>query len=442
VAASSEAHLRLTPDGRIEEMNPAAKRLLGAPKGELAGELLSLSITIDDRSRLRDVLRAARHGEPQRRQPFRVHRADVETAVELTVLAYDGGLRCVIHADPPERDAPPPDAPRLRRVLDRLDVGALVVDDRLVVVEANVAARRILARPRLVRGAALSTPGDENDELVALTSALLGSGPAWRRRSIPAAEREVSVRASRLGGASCVLLIVEDTAPQEAAERGGERFAWDVAHELRTPISSILGATELLLGPAGEDPTARDQFVELIRREAERAAGVATSLLVLARAEAGAEAPRLELIPLAEIVDDVVGSLRAVYPGVDLETSVPRSAATFTNRELAQQLLRNLIENAIRHAGGRGISVVGGELHERVAVEIRDQGPGMLPEHVARALEPFAQPAGATGSGYGLGLAIAARATRALGGRLDLRSTPGAGTVARVELPSATLVST
>jgi signal transduction histidine kinase len=255
-------------------------------------------------------------------------------------------------------------------------------------------------------------------------------------------DREVAIRATRLGREGAVLLLVETVRADDASSRASDRFARDAAHELRTPIGSILGAAELLLGAAEHDEPVRRHFLELIRREAARAAATATSLLVLARAEAGEEAPRLELIPVGELIEDVVHETRIAYPAAQLRMHAPRTAATFTNRDLALQLLRNLVENAVRHGRSRPVAIVAVELDDRIAIDVSDEGPGMLPEHVQRALEPFAQPAGTSGSGYGLGLDIAARAARVLGGRVELHATPGEGTTARVELPSATLVTT
>jgi signal transduction histidine kinase len=283
--------------------------------------------------------------------------------------------------------------------------------------------------------------GGDAVELCALVEDVFERRTSPRRRVVQVGERDVAVRASRLGRDGAVLLIVETAAVESAVGRASERFARDAAHELRTPISSILGAAELLVGPAERDEPARRFFVELIRREAVRASGIATSLLVLARAEAGEEAPRLELIPVADLVDDVLEGLRGGYPNAELHAHVPGTAATFTNRELALQLLRNLVENAIRHGLGRPVTLVAAELGDRIAIDISDEGPGILPEHLQGALQPFAQPAGTSGSGYGLGLDIAARAARVLGGRIDLRAEPGRGTTARVELPSATLVT-
>jgi signal transduction histidine kinase len=292
-----------------------------------------------------------------------------------------------------------------------------------------------------VRGTPLVVDGD-GIELCTLVEDVFARRMSPRRRLLKIGDREVTVSASRLGRDGAVLLLVETTEVADASSRASERFARDAAHELRTPISSILGAAELLLGPAEHDVAVRRHFVELIRREAARAAAVATSLLVLARAEAGEEAPRLELIPVVELVEEVARDARIAYPAAQLRTHVPRSAATFTNRDLALQLLRNLVENALRHGRGQPVALVAVEFGDRVAIDISDEGPGMLPEHVERALRPFAQPAGTTGSGFGLGLDIAARAARVLGGRLDLRAIPGEGTTARVELPSATLVTT
>jgi signal transduction histidine kinase len=444
-AASGEAHLRLTRDGRIDGANAAAELLLGAPASALHGQLLSLSFAVDDRARLRELMREARSGTTQERQQLRLRGGGADAVVDATLLPYAGGIHCVLHvaaaAAAAARTPRSSDSKRLRRVLDQLERGALVIDERFVILEANLAARRILERPRLVRGSPLVVDGD-GIELCTLAEDVFERRTSPRRRVLQVGDREVAIRATRLGREGAVLLLVETVRADDASSRASDRFARDAAHELRTPIGSILGAAELLLGAAEHDEPVRRHFLELIRREAARAAATAASLLVLARAEAGEEAPRLELIPVGELIEDVVHETRIAYPAAQLRMHAPRTAATFTNRDLALQLLRNLVENAVRHGRSRPVAIVAVELDDRIAIDVSDEGPGMLPEHVQRALEPFAQPAGTSGSGYGLGLDIAARAARVLGGRVELHATPGEGTTARVELPSATLVTT
>src|SRR5439155_2536075 len=132
---------------------------------------------------------------------------------------------------------------------------------------------------------------------------------------------------------------------RELAER---EFVSNAAHELRTPLTTIIGAVEVLQAGAKEDAAERDRFLAHIGREAERLARLARALLTLARASAGQEKPRADLVALADLLDEIADDLRPT-PAVAVEVDATRNLDAVVNRDLLEQAIRNLADNAVKN---------------------------------------------------------------------------------------------
>ena len=163
-------------------------------------------------------------------------------------------------------------------------------------------------------------------------------------------------------------------------------------------------------------------------------------MLTLARVQTGAEAPRLELVELGPLVEDVVETIHP-SPRVRVEIDCAEDIAVFANRELLEEALVNLLSNAAKYTRSGTITVEAAERKGMVEVAVRDTGRGMGPQDRERAVERFYRGADGDGSGFGLGLAIAAEAAKAIGSGLELESTPGGGTTARLSLRAGRVVA-
>ena len=241
------------------------------------------------------------------------------------------------------------------------------------------------------------------------------------------------------GGIVAAVAVFTDVTERERRTRTEREFVTNAAHELRTPLAAISSAVEVLQAGAKDVPEERDRFLDHIDRECGRLARLTTSLLSLARAQGGIEAPRLDLVELCPLLEQLAADARPAQ-AVVVEADCPADLVVVANRDLLEQALVNLVSNAARHTREGSIALAGRSDGERkVTVEIRDTGPGIADEERARVTERFYR--GSDGDGFGLGLAIAEEAVRALGGELELESDLGRGTVARVVLPAARLVS-
>jgi signal transduction histidine kinase/HAMP domain-containing protein len=324
---------------------------------------------------------------------------------------------------------------RLRLLLERLHEGVLTIDQDLVVHFANAEARRLL-------GARLR----EGDELPDPWSGFGLREFAQRLFDERATPTQVHVTPDEQQAYGVVgipsqpetdwaLLVVDDLTEQERRELAEREFVSNAAHELRTPLTTIIGAIEVLQAGAKEDPVERDRFLAHIEREAGRLARLARAMLTLARAHSGQEQPRVESVELAPLLREVAAGLRP-RPAVTVDVDAPDDLAAEANRDLLEQALRNLGENAAKHTAQGSVVLRAYGDGTTVSVEVEDSGPGISPEVQRHVFDRFYR-GERDAEGFGLGLAIVRESVRTLGGRIELDSSPGEGTLFRIVLTSA-----
>ena len=221
----------------------------------------------------------------------------------------------------------------------------------------------------------------------------------------------------------------EHSAREESAER---EFVTNAAHELQSPLTAIVSAIEVLQAGAKDTPE-RDIFLGHIEQASQRLARLVRALLVLARAQTGAEAPKTEVVALEPLLLDVAATLR-LAEDVTVSVSCPADAAALTNRELIEQTVLNIAENAAKYTATGSIQLAADVSNGQADITISDTGSGIPEAEQRRVFERFYRGAGAEG-GSGLGLAIVRSAAEALGGEVELESTMGKGTVVTIRLP-------
>ena len=248
-------------------------------------------------------------------------------------------------------------------------------------------------------------------------------------------------------------------AEAEAANRAKGEFLAVMSHELRTPLNAIGGYAELLeLGIHGPVTPEQRTALERIQRSQRHLLGLIAGVLDYSRVEAGAVTYRLADVPVGEVVAEaealVAPQLRAKGLGYAW-SGAPPDLCVRADREKLQQILLNLLGNAVKFTEARGgaagrievTCTVGGADAAaggseagggRVSLHIRDTGVGIAPEKLAGVFEPFVQAdQGLTRrqEGVGLGLAISRDLARGMGGDLTVESTLGLGSTFTLTLP-------
>ena len=320
---------------------------------------------------------------------------------------------------------------RFRAVLQTMDQAVLALDPQQRVTTVNRAARSLLSLDDGVEGKrlleAVRIPG-----LKQLVEDAEEGRPAAEEFDIPGARR-VEARARRQSDGGVVVVVVDVTEIRRL-ERVRRDFVANVSHELRTPISVIRATAETLLSGGLEDERAGRMFVEAILRHSDRLGRLVADLLDISRIEAGRYPLDLTGSPLAEVVAHVFESVEPDARGkeIELTTKVGPDVRVVADRKALEQVLINLVSNAVKYTQGGGhVQVtVAAPSGGTIRVEVKDDGPGIDPAHRARIFERFyrADPGRSREmGGTGLGLSIVKHLVEAMNGEVgvDARSPHG-----------------
>jgi two-component system phosphate regulon sensor histidine kinase PhoR len=335
---------------------------------------------------------------------------------------------------------------RLAGILETMAEGVLLTDPKGRIILANSSLRSMV-------GASGQLIGKEpieairNDEL----AEMIGSVARKQRPAtgevdlIGIVPRRVLVRAAPLTGRGNlgVVAVLSDVTDLRRLETLRRDFVANVSHELRTPIAAIRAAAETLEGGAVDDTVAARDFVGMISRHAERLHELVEDLLELSRIEAQKLDLKPTLIDATELLDHMVGlyALSASRHGIDLSAErCPRTLAVTADRRALEQILSNLIDNAIKYASaGASVTLSAAQREGDVVIAVADTGPGIAAKHLPRLFERFYRVDRGRSrdvGGTGLGLSIVKHLTEALGGHVMVESLPGVGSTFTVHLPA------
>ena len=222
------------------------------------------------------------------------------------------------------------------------------------------------------------------------------------------------------------------------SEERMRQFLADASHELRTPLTSIRGYAELSRMRRANGESEHSDTLDRIESEGTRMSRLVDDLLLLARGDRGAP-PQLEVVDVAEVIDDSVDSARAAFPQRRIDIAAPHGLTLLADRDQLLRILRNLITNAAVHTEPNGpIQVSGEAAGDEIVLRIVDSGPGLPPEEAQHVFERFwrADKARSRGrGGSGLGLAIVAQLVQAHDGTVEFESSAADGTTVTVRLP-------
>jgi two-component system, OmpR family, phosphate regulon sensor histidine kinase PhoR len=240
------------------------------------------------------------------------------------------------------------------------------------------------------------------------------------------------------------ILVFHDLTRLKQLERTREDFVANVSHELRTPLSLIKGYVETLLDGARNDPAIAERFLKIIERNAERLDLLIQDLLTISALESGRMQLNLQPANLSLLVEKVFADLhsKAKNKSVQLVNKLPELIARADENRL-EQVLANLVDNAIKYGRAQGRVTVGGKKLDdgKVEIFVQDDGPGIPAESLDRVFERFYRVDKARSrdqGGTGLGLSIVKHIVHAHGGEVWARSDLGKGATFFFTLPGET----
>jgi two-component system phosphate regulon sensor histidine kinase PhoR len=236
--------------------------------------------------------------------------------------------------------------------------------------------------------------------------------------------------------------LQREHAELEKLERVRKDFVINVSHELRTPLASIQGYTETLLDGALADPEHNVRFLRIIHQNVQRLTRLTEDLLTLSRIEQKRQALNFEPHSLARLIQDAADLVRPIAEkaGVALRLEpIADGLEVWCDREAVDQVLSNLLENAIKYTSAGGSVSVGARSREHaVEVFVRDTGIGIPAEDLPRLFERFYRVDKARSrelGGTGLGLAIVKHLVAAHNGTVRVESVPQQGSTFYFTLP-------
>jgi two-component system, cell cycle sensor histidine kinase PleC len=244
--------------------------------------------------------------------------------------------------------------------------------------------------------------------------------------------------AARAEAKAARLAAAADRADRESRIKSD--FLASMSHELRTPLNAVLGFVEILrselFGPI-DNPRYRGYLAD-IQRAAQHLLSVINDVLDLGRLEAGVARPEIAQVELDQVAESAVAMVRARI-ALNRAALAEGAPTIRSDGRLIRQILLNLLGNAVKFTpSGGSVSLSLEAADDAVRLVVADTGPGMTAEEVSTALAPYGQIeriSARSAAGTGLGLPIAERLARILGGGLEIESALGTGTRVTVTLP-------
>ena len=327
----------------------------------------------------------------------------------------------------------------LSALVETLNEGVIAISPSHEVVRINDTGRRLLRIARPVPFGLDFLPREatlRNAILLAL------SGTETETEEVVIGDVTLSLTARPLADGGAVLALF-DLTPIRRLEAVRRDFVANVSHELRTPLTIVGGFAETLQDPDVPQDR-RVQFAKTIFSNTQRMQRIVDELLDLSRIESGHWQPHPTSIRVADVAAEIFARLSDIArtKGVELQMRPAPDAATIhADRTALEQILLNLLENALRHTATGRITVETTTRDGGVLLTVSDTGSGIPAEHLPRIFERFYRAdAGRSreAGGTGLGLAIVKHLVEAHGGSVHAESTVGMGTTMSIFFPATT----
>jgi two-component system phosphate regulon sensor histidine kinase PhoR len=325
--------------------------------------------------------------------------------------------------------------------------GLLLLDRNRRIYLANRAFKNLFGIKTELRGKTIMEALRVH-ELAELVERVEGEGQMfdYELKLPDLSERWLQVNAAAIsnsaGEREGTILVFHDLTRLKQLERTREEFVANVSHELRTPLSLIKGYVETLLDGARNNPEVAERFLKIIERNAQRLDLLIQDLLTISALEAGRVKLNLQPVELRPLVEKVLADLKppADNKSITLVSQLPELTATADASRL-EQVLANLVDNAIKYGRTQGTVTVGAGKTEdgKIEIFVQDDGPGIPTESLDRVFERFYRVDKARSreqGGTGLGLSIVKHIVQSHGGKVWVKSELGKGATFFFTLPA------
>lgn len=342
----------------------------------------------------------------------------------------------------------------LQTLLRGIMEGVLVVDARGRILMVNNALRQLLSLPPHVED---RTPLEiiRNAELERTLRQVLQDGEnTTLELTLPSPEGKtfevnvVGISPSPGGmvkedeGRQGVIAVFHDITRLKELEKIRRDFVANVSHELRTPLTTIKGYAETLLEGALKEDVA-SHFVQVIKRHSDRLEKIVEDLLILSRIESKEFQLKMESLSVSDLIGDVLDFIKEPLNKKKISVSVgelPPTLLVYGDRQYLEQVLTNVLDNAIKYGHERGRIVISATERDQREVEIsvKDDGIGIPKEDLLRVFERFYRVDKGRSrelGGTGLGLSIVKHIVQAHGGKIWVESQLGEGSTFYFTLP-------
>lgn len=326
------------------------------------------------------------------------------------------------------------------QITDNMKEGLVLIDRSENVVSINPAAKKIFSATDDCTGKSFLTVDRSRDFNVAIKSAF-ENGHSEIRSQKDGSTYQFDI--SRIDSEECsfgAVILAFDITEHENSEKARREFTANVSHELKTPLQGIIGSAELIEnGLVKQEDMPR--FVGHIRTEAQRLVNLVNDIIRLSQLDEGVSLPK-ERVDLLTVAKEAARDLDAAAADKKVSLSVEGESVFVDGiKRLLYEIVYNLGENAVKYNVENGNVVISVAAKDKNAVlTVSDSGIGIAPEHQNRIFERFYRvdkSHSKASGGTGLGLSIVKHAVLQHGGKTEVESEPGKGTVIRVILPLA-----
>ena len=240
---------------------------------------------------------------------------------------------------------------------------------------------------------------------------------------------------------SGALIVLNNISAMKHLEKIRKDFVANVSHELKTPVTSIIGYVETIMSGKNIEQSKIDRFMNIISRQAGRLVNIIEDLLIFSRVDYENAEIKTENIPLTDLIGSAVSacSYNAELKDMKILVDCDEVLELKANTVLAEQALTNLIDNAVKYSdNGKDIFINVKELQNEIKITVEDSGHGISKKDLKRIFERFYRVDKARSrelGGTGLGLAIVKHVMKTHSGRIEVDSTPGIGSKFTIIFP-------